>query len=392
MHTVHAMRINHGVLATLATVLVICCMAVLPANADENVRVYIGTYTRGDSEGIYQLELNRESGVLGEPVLAGATENPSFLALHPERPVLYAAGEMSDGGTVSAFAIDAASGTLKPLNQQSAEGRGPCHVSIAPDGKQAAVANYGSGNVALYPLAADGQLGKVSGTAQHSGSSVNERRQDGPHAHSVNFDAAGRFLVAADLGIDKLLVYQVEDGSLTPNDPAFAAVAPGAGPRHFAFHPDGELAYVVNELDSTINAFRYDAERGKLDSLQTIGTLPDDFDGDNTTAEIRVHPSGKYVYASNRGDDSIAAFKVDPELGVLTAIGHESSGGETPRNFNIGPSGEFLLAANQKSDNVVVLRVDPETGALSETEHSVSIPSPVCVVFVPRDHPAHEED
>ncbi|GMV95355.1 MAG: 6-phosphogluconolactonase [Candidatus Hydrogenedentota bacterium] len=353
----------------------------------DRYRVYIGTYTGGESEGIYLLDFDASSGALEVVGLAAETGNPSFLALHPTMRVLYAVGEMSKdagrpGGAISAFSIDDETGLLTLLNQESTVGKGPCHVCVAPSGKHVAAANYGGGSTVLLPVLEDGRLGEASSFIQHEGSSVNPGRQEGPHAHSVNFDPTGRILIAADLGTDKLMLYRYEEsGMLTPGDPPFASLAPGAGPRHVAVHPSGKFIYSVNELLSTVTAFAYDADSATLTEVQTIGTLPGSFEGENTTAEIRVHPSGTFLYASNRGDDSIAAFALNPETGMLTAIGHTSTGGKTPRNFNVDPSGRYLLAANQATDNVVVLRIDPETGTLTPTGVEVEVATPVCVVF-----------
>ncbi len=351
--------------------------------------VYIGTYTGGDSEGIYLLHFDAESGLLEKKGLACAVENPSFLALHPSKPLLYAVGQMRDadgqvGGAVSAIAINPGDGRLVLLNTQSSVGRGPCHVAVDPSGRHVAVANYSGGSVAVLPILEDGRLGEAACHIQHEGSSVHPQRQQGPFAHSVTFDAAGRFLFAADLGADKIFVYRfdAERGVLEPNDPPSATLAPGAGPRHFAFHPTGRFAFTVNELDNTVTAFSYDATMGRLDTLQSIGTLPEDFAEQNTTAEIRVNHSGRFLYASNRGHDSIAAFAIDQETGRLTALGQTPTGGRTPRNFNLDPSGRFLIAANQATNNVVVFRIDQDNGTLEAAGQEVAVPTPVCVLFV----------
>ncbi|MCC6489793.1 MAG: lactonase family protein [Candidatus Hydrogenedentes bacterium] len=350
--------------------------------------VFIGTYTGGDSEGIYLLTLDPETGQLTRVGIAAKTQNPSFLALHPTKPILYAVGELPadaahPGGTVSAFRIDEESGMLTLLNQESSKGPGPCHAAVAPSGRHVAVANYGGGSIALLPVQEDGSLGAASAFVQHEGKSANPKRQEGPHAHSVNFDRAGTFLFAADLGVDKVFIYRYDGdkGLLTANQPAFASLAPGAGPRHFTFHPAGHAAYVVNELDNTVSYFTYDAEAGRLDFVDAYTTLPDGFEGVNHTAEIRVDPLGNYLYASNRGHDSIASFLIHPDAGTLIARGHTSTGGKTPRNFNLDPEGRYLLAANQDSGNIVVFRVNPGLGTLEPTGSSVEIPSPVCVVF-----------
>jgi 6-phosphogluconolactonase len=373
----------------LATVLLQACFLAGASGADK-VSVYFGTYTRpGASKGIYLSQFDMETGKLSDPVLAAETTNPSFLALHPTRPLVYAVGEMGsfDGkktGAVSAFARDPASGKLTLLNQQSTQNTGPCHVTVDPSGRCVLVANYGGGSVASLPIKNDGSLGEAVSHMQHSGSSVDQRRQKGPHAHSIQVDPTGRFAVSPDLGIDKVMIYRLDPAAakLAPNDPPFAAVPPGSGPRHFAFHPNGRFAYVINEMLSTVTAFRYDSQRGALDSIETVSTLPKGFDGPNTTAEVQVHPSGKFVYGSNRGHDSIAIFAVDQETGKLKHLGNQPSQGRTPRNFGIDPTGTFLLAAHQDSNNVVVFRIDAKTGRLSPAGHSILVHMPVCVKFL----------
>lgn len=354
-------------------------------------RVYIGTYVTDGGESIFIYRLNGQTGELTKIGAASGVKRPSFLALAPNGRFLYSVSEIADmngkpTGGVCAFAIQS-DGTLELLNKQASQGAGPCHVSVDPSGSCVAVANYGGGSVALLPITESGSLVEATSAHQHEGSSVNPRRQQGPHAHSINFDAKGQFAIAADLGLDKLLIYKLSEDKtkLEPNAAQpFAKVPPGAGPRHFAFHPNGKFAYVINELDSTICALSYDAQAGKLNVEQTLSTLPDDCKGDdNTTAEVQVHPSGKFVYGSNRGHDSIAIFAVDPSTGHLTPKGHQSTKGNVPRNFGIDPSGNFLLAANQNSDNVVVFRIDTSTGSLTPTGHEIQVPKPVCVKFLP---------
>ena len=362
------------------------------AQGDGTMRVYVGTYTGGGSEGIYTLEMNPEDGSLSMPRLAGAAENPSFLARHPNGQFLYAVGEVAEvegkpGGAVRSFAIEPSDGTLTPINLRSSGGAGPCHIIVDGQGRNALVANYGGGTVAVLPIGPDGALGGPSDVEQHRGSGPDPRRQDGPHAHSINLDQSGRYAVAADLGLDRLFVYRFdpEAGTLTANDPPSAAVEAGAGPRHFAFHPDGRHAYVINEMASTVTALDYDAERGTLTPSETVSTLPEGFDGSNTTADVHVHPSGRFLYGSNRGHDSIAIFAIDIDSGALRPAGHCSTGGRTPRNFSIEPSGRFLLAANQDSDSIVAFRIDPETGALEPTGARVEVPKPVCILFAPTE-------
>jgi len=372
---------------------------VLPAAADtpqtggasrapkpDKLRVYIGTYTSGGSKGIYLSELDLASGALSPPALVGETPNPSFVSIHPSGRYLFAVNEVGNfrgqkSGSVTAFSIDPKSGGLTQLNQQSSRGDGPCFITVDRTGRNVLVANYGSGSIAALPVVADGRLAEATAAIQHQGSSVDKGRQEGPHAHSINLDKGNRFAFAADLGLDKVLVYKFSPakGTLTPNDPPSASVAPGSGPRHFAFHPNGQYAYVINEMLSTVTAFSYDSKAGTLTSLQTVSTLPEGFKGNSSTAEVQVHPSGKFLYGSNRGHNSIAIFRIDPTTGHLTAAGHQPTGGKTPRNFEIDPTGTFLLAANQDSGNVVVFRIDPETGQLSPTGHSIEVPMAVCV-------------
>lgn len=353
--------------------------------------VFVGTYTGGKSRGIYRLAFDPSSGSLGEPTLVAEAENPSFLAVHPSRRFLYAVNEVDrfrgqPGGGASAFALDPKAGTLTALNAESTVGGGPCHLSVDRTGKALLVANYGGGSVAALPIGEDGRLGRATAFLQHQGSSVNKARQSGPHAHSINVDPGNRFAVAADLGLDKLFIYRLDPAraALVPNDPPSISVEPGAGPRHFAFHPDGKRAYVINELNSTINIFDYDQERGVLTDREAIRTLPKDFPGASYTAEVQVHPSGKFVFGSNRGEDTIAVFAVDPSNGLLTRVEVEASGGKTPRNFGIDPTGRYLLAANQDSDSIVVLAINTETGELTPTGRTVVVPKPVCVKFVPK--------
>ncbi len=362
-----------------------------PDAADlKSFRVYVGTYSQGKSQGIYHLDLDLASGKMTEPRLAAKITDPSFVAIHPDHRHLYAVNEVSsfDGkkaGAVSAFAINPEDGSLTLLNQKSSGGSGPCYVVVDSAGTNALVANYGGGSVAVLPIDADGRLRDASAFVQHVGSSVNPRRQEAPHAHSINLDKANRLATAADLGLDKLLVYRFEpeNGRLVPNDPPSTSVAPGAGPRHFAFHPDGRHAYVINEIQSTITAFDYDPERGTLKEIQTISTLPGDFKGVSYTAEVQVHPSGRFLYGSNRGHDSLAIFEIEPNTGRLKAAGHQLTGGKTPRNFGIDPTGTIILAANQGTNNIVAFRIDPKTGQLSLTGSEVEVGSPVCVKFLP---------
>ena len=365
------------------------CLGAFSAVYGESMPVYFGTYTRGQdgSKGIYRSTLDLETGRLSKPMLAAEARNPSFLEIHPNGKFLYAVSESGGSGSVSAYAIETGTGTLKLLNQQPSKGAGPCHVSIDHAGKNVLVANYGSGSAAVIPIQSDGRLAEPSGFVQHEGSSVNPRRQKGPHAHSINVSADDRFAFVADLGTDTVMIYKlnIEKGTIVANNPAFARLKPGAGPRHFSFSPNGKYAYVINELHCTVTAFAYDPASGALTEIQTIPTLPTDFEGASTCAEVRVHPNGEFLYGSNRGHDSIAVYKIDPAKGTLTFVEHETADIKTPRNFNIDPTGKFCLVANQGSDSVVVFRISQKTGELEPTEHKISIGRPVCVRFLKSD-------
>ena len=352
--------------------------------------VYVGTYTQKNSKGIYRFELDLHTGKLTERALAVESPSPSFLAIDPSQRFLYAVNEVGNfegkkTGAVSAFTIDPKTGNLSLLNQQSSVGSGPCHLVVDAKGKNVLAANYGGGSVCVLPIQADGRLGKATGFVQHKGASVDSGRQKEPHAHSINLDAANRFAIAADLGLDKVLVYRFDPakGTLTPNDPPAASVTGGSGPRHFAFHPNGRNAYVINEMKNTVTAFTYDPERGVLKELQTIPTLPKGFKGNSSTAEVVVHPSGKFLYGSNRGHDSIVIYSIDPKTGELTYVGHQGNQIKTPRNFAIDPTGTYLLVANQGSDSIVVFRIDPKTGELKPTGSVAEVPLPVCVRMMP---------
>lgn len=361
------------------------------APAPSECLVYVGTYTGGKSEGIYAYRLELATGKCTPLGVVAKLKNPSFLAVHPNRKFLYAVSEISDPdkgstGGVSSMAIDAASGSLQPLNAQSSGGAGPCHLVVDASGRSVLVANYGGGSVAALPIAADGKLSPAASVIQHNGNSVNAARQSEPHAHSINVSPDNRFAVAADLGLDKLLVYRFDPATstLAPNDPPFASVAPGSGPRHFAFHPSGKFAYAINEILCTLTTFAYDAEAGKLTELQTVSTLPsgDAFQPAFSTAEVQVHPSGKYVYGSNRGHDSITVFAVDDAKGTLSYVDNHATRGKTPRGFGIDPTGRYLLAGNQGSDTIAVFRIDLKTGRLSPTGDLLEVGAPVCVKYV----------
>jgi 6-phosphogluconolactonase len=363
--------------------------AVRAADPPKELWAYFGTYTNsGKSKGIYCYKLDLASGKLTEASVTEGIKNPSFLAIHPSGKYLYAVSEVNDadgkpGGAVSSFALDRKTGKLTPLNHQSSEGAGPCHVSVDKTGKCVLVANYGGGSIASLPIQPDGSLAKAASAIQHSGSGPEPNRQAGPHAHSINVSPDNRFAFAADLGLDKVLIYKLDPakGTLTPSEPAFGKTPAGGGPRHFAFHPSGRFAYVCNEMKSSVTAFKYDAQTGALTETQTITTLPEETPR-NSTAEIQVHPSGKFLYCSNRGHDSLALFTIDDKTGQLTAAGHQKTLGRTPRNFGIDPTGQYVIACNQNTDNAAVFKVDQATGKLNQVGDLLSIPSAVCVKFL----------
>jgi 6-phosphogluconolactonase len=371
--------------------LVLCAAAVTGAAEKGQLLVYFGTYTGKKSKGIYVSRLDTGSGKLSAPELAAEITSPSFLAVHPNERFLYAVNEVSkfDGkpaGAVSAFAIDRQTGRLSLLNQHSSGGPGPCHLVVDKSGRNVLVANYGGGSVAALPVAKDGSLREASAFVQHKGSSVNPQRQEGPHAHGIYLDSANRFAFAPDLGLDKVLIYRFDarKGTLTPNDPPAGSVAPGAGPRHFALHPHGRFAYVITEMQCTVTAFACDSRRGELKEIQTISSLPagESVRPDYSTAELFAHPSGKFLYGSNRGHDTIAVFAIDAKTGKLSLVEHVSTQGKIPRSFGIDPSGRWLLAANQNSDRVVVFRIDASTGRLTPAGQTVEVGAPVSVQFV----------
>ncbi len=353
--------------------------------------VYIGTYTGEKSKGIYVAQFDDATGKLSTPQLAAETKNPTFLALDPKGAVLYAVNEVSDfgkdrSGAVSAFQVDRTTGKLTFLNQEPSGGAGPCHLAVGRNGKCVLIANYGSGSVAVLPVDSDGRLGEPSASIQHHGSSVNPHRQEGPHAHFITWDPANRLVLTCDLGLDKVLIYKLDSSHrlLSTNDPPWFSVKPGSGPRHLVFHPNGHRAYVLSELSSTLTVCSYESMRGELKEIQTVTTLPEDFRGANTCAEIEVHPSGKFIYASNRGHDSIAVFAVEPKTGRVNLIQHQATQGKSPRHFALDPTAKWLLAENQDSNEIVVFGVDLQTGRLTPNGASVSVGAPVCAVFLSR--------
>ena len=391
-------HIRRSLTAFLIFVFSVLCAEAAPA-AHKKYFVYVGTYTAeagSTSKGIYAYRFDSDTSELTPIGVAAETTNPSFLAVHPNYRFLYAVNETGNyqgqkSGAVSAFAIDRATGKLKLLNEVASKGADPAYITVDRSGKYVLVANYTGGSVAVFPVLEDGRLGEASAFIQHTGHGADPERQEGPHAHSIDLSPDNRFAIVDDLGLDETLVYKFDSakGSLSLNDPqvytTLAKADPGAGPRHFAFNPNGKFAYVVNEIQSTVSVFSYDGAAGVLRRLQTISTYPKDFSGHNDDAEIEVLPSGKFLYASNRGHDSIAVFAIDPQKGTLTLIEYASTKGKTPRSFEIAPGGSLLFAANEKSNNIVVFSIDNKTGRLTPTGQVLDVSEPVCVKFVPID-------
>jgi 6-phosphogluconolactonase len=346
--------------------------------------VYFGTHRAGSNIGFSLAHFDTDTGALTKPEFLIEAKEPAFFTIHPDGRHLYTCNSGSPGG-VSAYEIDPHTGRLTLLNQQPAGGADTSYISLDKTERYALSANYAGGNIAVFALRPDGILGERTAFVQHTGSSVNPQRQTHAYAHSIITDPSNRFALAADLGVDKVFVYQFneKDGSLKPNDPPSATVAPGSGPRHVKFHPNGRWVYVINEIASTVTAFNWNSTNGTLAEFQTVSTLPADFKGTSTCAEVEVHPNGKFLYGSNRGHDSLAVFAVDQKSGKLTLIEHVPSGGKTPRNFAFDPTGKWILCTNHGSDNAVVFRVDENTGKLTQTGQPVPVPNPFCERFLP---------
>ncbi len=389
--------------AALSTVMVILLLTVVPipggtapvtatssrTAAHSHLWVYIGSYTQKAKTGITLLDFDTDTGALTKKMVVSDGANPTYLVLSTDGTHLYAANEIGDfhgekAGAVSAFAIDPDSGALTLLNQQSTRGDGPCHIDVDRHNKVVLVANYGGGSVAAFPVHANGGIGPATSFYQHEGKSLDPGRQEGPHAHCFRLDAANRYAFACDLGLDRVFVYRVDlkRATVEPNDPPYAEVPSGSGPRHIALTLNNHFAYVCNEMLSTVTAFTYDAVHGRLSPIQTLSTLPRDFHGENSTAEIETSPDGRFVYVSNRGHNSIAIFAIDTKTGRLTPVGHQSTEGKTPRCFKLDPAGDFMIAANQDTGNIVSFRVDRQTGKLTPTGHSVDVSMPVCIQYL----------
>jgi 6-phosphogluconolactonase len=356
--------------------------------APQKYLLYVGTYTDHGSKGIYAYRFDSSTGKLTSLGLAAETAEPSFLAVGSSGRFLYAINETltyngQPTGAVSAFAIQRKTGKLSLLNQVSSHDEGPAHITLDRTGKYVLVSNYTRGSVAVFSVLKDGRLGEATSFVQHKGSSVNPERQQGPHAHCIALSPDNRFAVVADLGLDQLLVYSFDAAKGTLGaKPQIVKAAPGAGPRHLVFSPNGRFLYAINELQSTVVAYSYNAVTGALHELQTVSALRKGFSGNSEAAEIEISPSGKFLFASNRGEDSVAVFAIDSNTGTLTHLETDLTGGKTPRNFAIDPTGSWLLAANQDSDEIVVFRIDRKTGHLTPTGEKLQVPSPACLKFV----------
>ena len=354
--------------------------------ATHSYLAFVGTYTnKTESKGIYAFQFDVDTGKLSEKGVAAPSSDPSWVAIHPNGKFAYAANEAGKQSTITAFAIDANNAKLTQLNQVPAQGEDPCHLSFDKTGKYLFAANYSSGTVAVFPIQADGKLGEHTAVVKNAGElGPNKERQEGPHAHWGEATPNNKFVLVADLGLDRILVYKLDStkGTLTPNDPPAVKLAAGAGPRHGALSPSGKFLYVVSELNSTVTAYSFDVNTGDGKQIQVVSTLPGDYHGRNDTAEIIVHPSGKWLFASNRGHDSIAVFSIDRADGTLHSAGNFPTGGKEPRHFAIDPSGHFLLAENQNTNNITVFKINYTTGALTHVAGVDGIPSPVCIAFL----------
>jgi 6-phosphogluconolactonase len=373
----------------LALILILSTISTISKSNKLMKYFYIGTYTDGDAKGIYLYKMNTESGKVDFVSVTENIDNPSYLAIDEQNKFLYAANEVADfdetkNGSVSAFKIMPGTNELKLINKVSSGGAHPCYVSVNDNGNFVIAANYTGGSVCLLPVKSNGGLAAASDIAQHTGSSINEKRQAAPHAHSAYFDPQQKFVYAVDLGIDKVNIYKFdhENGKLLKNDPAFFKAEPGSGPRHMAFHPNAKFAYLISELNNKIIALSIDRVNGGLTKIEEYSALPKDFEGTSYCADIHIHPNGKFLYGSNRGDNSIVIFEIDVESGKLNLVGHELTQGDWPRNFVIDPSGKFLLWANQKSNDVKIFKINLSTGELIFTNQTISVPSPACVKFL----------
>ena len=360
--------------------------AVAQAQSGKEI-MYVGTYSLRGSEGIYVFEFDRKAGTMQQIQAVSNAKSPSFLALHPSGKYLYSVNEGADKmGGVSSYSVDKATGKLQFMNGQSSLGGGPCHISVDQTGKTAFVSNYGGGSLAVLPIAADGKLSAATDSVQDAGRGPNAQRQDKAHVHSATLAPDNRFVYVADLTTDKLNIFEVDVKASTvkPASTPYATVKSGSGPRHFTFHPNGKYAYLVEELTSSVAVFSRNPKTGELTIIQDgVKTLPAEFTGQNTSADIHIDPSGKFLYQSNRGYDALAIFAIGND-GKLTKVGDQPTEGKTPRNFLVDPKGEFVFVAHQDSDNITIFKRDQKTGKLTYTGQPVKVPAPVCVIMANR--------
>lgn len=366
---------------TIGLIVPLCLTCLLTfAQTAEDYHLYVGTYTRKTSEGIYVYRFNAQTGDFTPVSVAKGVSNPSFLAFSADKRFLYSVGG-TNGDSVRAFSIDKTSHGLTLLNSQASGGKGGTHLTVDKTGKWVMVGHYTGGSLSVLPTKPDGSLGSVTQFIQHEGKSTDPERQTKPYVHSINIAPNNTDVFVPDLGTDKIVTYSLnaQTGQLTPGSPPFTTVTPGSGPRHFTFHPSGTFAYVIQEMGATITGFTY--KKGRLTPIQTVKTLPDDYTGRKWTADIHISPDGRYLYGSNRAHESLVIFSIDPKTGQLTFVGHQPVNGKTPRNFAIDPTGNFVLVANQDSDNITIFKRDKQTGKLTPTGKEIKVSMPVCLLF-----------
>lgn len=379
-------RINLRSILRILILILIGSESLLAQKGNKEI-IYAGTSSTRGSKGIYVFQYDRDLGKMTELQTLNEGTSPNFLTLSPDKKHLYAVFSKGtikdDNGSVMSFTINPSTGFLTKLNEQSANGRGPAHVSIDPRQRFAYVSNYGDGTLSVYPINKDGSLEQASDVKKHTGSSIVQGRQEGPHVHSIIPSKDGRFIYVSDLGIDKIMIYQVTaTGKLLPASVPFLDATPGSGPRHFTIHPNGNFAYSAQEISSTIESYKVNKSTGSLTAIERLRMIPDDFTARNSAADIHFSPDGKFLYASNRGHESLVIYKVDPQNGKLSLVGHEGTGGKHPRNFMIDKKGEFALTANQNTDNIVIFWRDKVTGKLTPTGEQITVPAVQCVIML----------
>lgn len=360
-----------------------CSSEAVPSSS---ARVYVGTGADDPDEGIYSFQFDAETGALMQKQKGATIQNPTYLTLASDGGHLYSVSETADSATVHAFSVGSAGGELTRQNVVSAEGGAPCYISMDATGRWVLTANYVGGNVAVFPVQDDGTLASARQVVQHTGSGADPERQSAPHAHYIQVDPQNQYALASDLGTDVIRIYpfDADQGRLDTANVRDVSTPPGTGPRHLDFHPNGEHVYLIGELNGTITTYDYDAEAGDMTPVQTVSTVPDAFEGSARSADIHVHPSGDFLYASNRGDaNDIVYYRIDDATGELAVAGRQQEHIRWPRNFAISPDGEYLLAANRRADSITIFRIDPATGALTYTDQSADVPAPTKVAFAP---------